>query len=88
MGGSKGQNLQRRGDIRCIQKKKDYSMYETFFLIYLMVTTCKKPKTEMPHLKKEETEDRGMKYHQTKKQQTETQKKIISGGTELPENKR
>ena len=52
-----------------------------------MVNHTQKTKTETHSLKKEETEERSMEYHQTKTTDENTQEKN-NGGTELPENKR
>ena len=54
----KSLNLQKGTEIRCIQKKKDHCMYETFFHINVIVTTQKKSKTETHTITKEETEEK------------------------------
>ena len=58
-GGRKGLNLQRRIEVKCIQKKKDYSIYETFFFINLMVTT---PKNKTKQNGDTQCRKRGNKY--------------------------
>ena len=73
------------------RRKKDYCVYETSFCINLMATTHTyshaKSKTDMHHIKKEETEGKVIEHHQIK-QHTETQGKRDNRETELPENKR
>ena len=57
------------------------------FLFYKLNgnSTHNPPKTETHNLKKEEKEERGMEYHQTKT--TKTKRERTNGGTELPESK-
>ena len=62
-------------EIRCTQKEKDYRIYETSFFIHLMITTHRTPKAESHNLKREETEGRGMEYHQTETTVRNTEEK-------------
>ena len=54
-------------EARDIQKKNDYCIYETFFLINLKVSKhIHIHQTETLSIEKEETEEKRMEYYQTK----------------------
>lgn len=79
--------LQRRIEIRYIQKKKKPTVYILKNFNKLNTKhTCTQNKTKLRYITyKKKKKGKSMEYHQAKA--IDTQRKRTSGGTELPENK-